>query len=179
MPNSDPATSSHTPRFTFDDSLQSWNVSGKHWLEQNQGDHKYDGIATGNIVFNPEGKALLIQLDEAIDSSIKDLKASINTSIAKLPEDAEEVEEQAVHQKLNTTIKATGEKIRNKAVAVLTWKKKYDNETASLVRAATPSSQLNRFSKMGGLGEGYTRSSRRRRHTAAPLPSSSLFEVSV
>lgn len=33
----------------------------KDWLSQNQKDNQFDGLATGNIVFNPDGRVLVIQ----------------------------------------------------------------------------------------------------------------------
>lgn len=47
--------------FSVDESLEPWNMPVKDWLTQNQKDNQYDGLATGNIVFNPGGKALMIQ----------------------------------------------------------------------------------------------------------------------
>jgi hypothetical protein len=82
------------------------------------------------------GNALVVQLDDTINSSIADLKTFINTSIAKLPTDAAESDEETMLKELNTGIKSTGEKIRNKAIAVKTWKRNYDEETSSLVKAA-------------------------------------------
>ena len=49
------------PHFTTDDSLSSWNMAAKDWLIENQKDHKFDGVATGNIVFNLDDKVLVIQ----------------------------------------------------------------------------------------------------------------------
>lgn len=47
--------------FTIDSSLQSWNMPMKEWLKENAKDKGWDGVASANIVFNPEGKILLIQ----------------------------------------------------------------------------------------------------------------------
>ncbi len=44
--------------FTFDDSLEPWNFNLKDWMAAD--DSKVDGIATATIVFNPEGKVLLV-----------------------------------------------------------------------------------------------------------------------
>ena len=49
------------PRFTYDNSLSSWNMPAKDWLIKNQKDKEWDGLATASIVFNPHGKVLLIQ----------------------------------------------------------------------------------------------------------------------
>lgn len=47
--------------FSIDDSLVAWDMPVKEWLAENQKDNQYDGLATGNVVFNPDGKVLLIQ----------------------------------------------------------------------------------------------------------------------
>lgn len=49
------------PSFAIDESLTPWNRPVKDWLVQNQRDQKFNGLATGNIVFNSDGKVLLIQ----------------------------------------------------------------------------------------------------------------------
>jgi hypothetical protein len=85
------------------------------------------------------GKALVTELDTSVQSSFKDLKQHINNSITKIPEDASSEEEDAVYEELLSSIKIAGERIRKKAVAVRTWKQEYDNETASLVKAALDS----------------------------------------
>jgi len=85
------------------------------------------------------GEALVIQLDDTINSSIADLKMFINMSIAKLLADAADTDEGVVLKELNTGIKSTGEQIRNKAIAVRKWKQNYDDETSSLVKAALSS----------------------------------------
>lgn len=82
------------------------------------------------------GQALVLQLDDTIKSSISDLKKLISTSIAKLPTDAADADQKIVLKNLNAGIKSTGEKIRNKAVAVKQWKRNYDDETSSLISAA-------------------------------------------
>ena len=56
------------PAFNFevDDGLAEWTVPGKEWLATN-GEKllsrhlKLDGVATGNLIFNSEGKILVIQ----------------------------------------------------------------------------------------------------------------------
>jgi 8-oxo-dGTP pyrophosphatase MutT (NUDIX family) len=52
--------------FEVDDSLAEWNIPAAEWLARNgekllEKNIKLDGVATGNIVFNPEGKILVIQ----------------------------------------------------------------------------------------------------------------------
>ncbi len=56
------------PAFNFEvsDGLAEWNVPSKHWLAENRNrlqerNIKLDAVTTGNLVFNPEGKVLVIQ----------------------------------------------------------------------------------------------------------------------
>jgi len=52
----------HTFAAEIDTSLTSWNLPAKEWLRKNSElSTKVDGLATGNIVFNEEGKVLVIQ----------------------------------------------------------------------------------------------------------------------
>ena len=85
------------------------------------------------------GQALVAQLDSTTKAALKDLKTHINTSISKIPADATESDENAVYVELLASIRSAGEKIRNKAVAVRSWKQTYDNETVYLVKAALES----------------------------------------
>lgn len=53
---------SHTFTAEIDASLASWNLPAKEWLRKNSELFtKVDGLATGNMVFNEEGKVLVIQ----------------------------------------------------------------------------------------------------------------------
>jgi hypothetical protein len=82
------------------------------------------------------GQALVAQLDSTTKAALRDLKTHINTSISKIPADATESDENAVYVELLASIRSAGEMIRNKAVAVRSWKQTYDNETVYLVTAA-------------------------------------------
>lgn len=61
MPDSGRTEDTTQSRFTVDESLSAWNMAAKEWLIENQKDHKFDGMATGNIVFNPDDKVLVVQ----------------------------------------------------------------------------------------------------------------------
>jgi hypothetical protein len=98
-------------------------------ITQRQIEHQAHGV----------GHALVTQLDTTTKDALKDLKAHINTSISKIPADATESDENAVYVELLSSIRSAGEKIRNKAVAVRSWKQTYDNETVYLVKAALES----------------------------------------
>jgi hypothetical protein len=85
------------------------------------------------------GSALITQLEEAIQSSVTELKSHINKSISQLPDNADDREEASVYDGLVDSIKSSGNTIRGKALSVRSWKHKYDNETSSLVHAALES----------------------------------------
>ncbi len=73
------------------------------------------------------GKALIIQLEETVKSSLQTLKKSI-ISIVKDAKDTE-----ASEDALNTAVRKAGVAIKEKAQAVRTWRQNYDRETNSLV----------------------------------------------
>lgn len=73
------------------------------------------------------GKALIIQLEETIKSSLQNLKTSI-VAIVKDSKDTETSEDA-----LNAAVRKAGIAIKEKAQAVRTWKQSYDKETNSLV----------------------------------------------
>ncbi|KAK0636092.1 NUDIX hydrolase domain-like protein [Bombardia bombarda] len=45
--------------FTADESLDPWNISAPEWLTQHQS--PLDGLAVGAVVFDPQGRILLVQ----------------------------------------------------------------------------------------------------------------------
>ncbi|PHH61391.1 hypothetical protein CDD81_416 [Ophiocordyceps australis] len=49
------------PPFAFDDSLAEYNQSAKTWLSRNASQVRLDGIATSTLIFNANGKVLLVQ----------------------------------------------------------------------------------------------------------------------
>ncbi|KAH8890488.1 hypothetical protein GQ53DRAFT_747516 [Thozetella sp. PMI_491] len=48
-----------TPKFTFDPSLSEWNIPAQQWLTTH--DKHWDGLATASLVFDAEGRVLLLQ----------------------------------------------------------------------------------------------------------------------
>jgi hypothetical protein len=73
------------------------------------------------------GKALVIQLEETVKSSLQTLKKSI-ISIVKDDKDIETSEDA-----LNAAVRKAGVAIKEKAQAVRTWRQSYDREANSLV----------------------------------------------
>ncbi|KAF7862994.1 hypothetical protein EAF04_007077 [Stromatinia cepivora] len=76
---------------------------------------------------NKVGSALLIELEEAINSNLEPLKSSI-ISIVQSAKNAEEAEDS-----LNTAVRKAGVAIKEKAQAVRTWRQSFDMETSSLI----------------------------------------------
>jgi hypothetical protein len=76
------------------------------------------------------GKALIVQLEETVKSSLQTLKSSVIT-IVKGSEESE-----ASEDALNAATRKAGVAIKEKAQAVRTWKQSYDRETNSLVSKA-------------------------------------------
>ena len=88
---------------------------------------------------NGVGQALLIELEEAIKSSIADSKKKIISTIERLPStDRDGMEEQAQNA-IAAHIRAAGLVIKGKAQALRSWKQNFYQETGSLVTAATES----------------------------------------
>jgi hypothetical protein len=73
------------------------------------------------------GKALIVQLEETVRSSLQTLKRSI-ISIVKEARDIETSEDA-----LNAAVRKAGVAIKEKAQAVRTWRQSYDREANSLV----------------------------------------------
>ncbi|QSZ31867.1 hypothetical protein DSL72_001436 [Monilinia vaccinii-corymbosi] len=76
---------------------------------------------------NKVGSALIVELEEAVNSNLKSLKSSI-ISIVKSEKNAKELE-----FSLNTAVRKAGLAIKEKAQAVRTWRQSFDVETNSLV----------------------------------------------
>ncbi|KAK2624633.1 hypothetical protein QTJ16_005826 [Diplocarpon rosae] len=76
------------------------------------------------------GQALIVQLEETVESSLRILKDSIISivSTSKSPEDSE--------ADLNKAVRAAGIAIKGKAQAVRSWRQNYDQETNELVSLA-------------------------------------------
>lgn len=83
------------------------------------------------------GQARLIELEESIKSGIDSAKAKIISVVQKLPEEASEEEQAIATGQIRDSIRAAGLQVKGKAQAVREWKQRFDNETLSLVWAAT------------------------------------------
>lgn len=76
------------------------------------------------------GRALIIELEETASSNFKNLKSKIRSIVkgAKEGDDSEEA--------INLAVRKAGASIKEKAQAVRTWRKNYDNEINSLISKA-------------------------------------------
>lgn len=76
------------------------------------------------------GRALIIELEETAYSNFKNLKSKIRSIVknAKEGDDSEEA--------INLAVRKAGASIKEKAQAVRTWRKNYDNEINSLISKA-------------------------------------------
>ncbi|KAK4980747.1 hypothetical protein LTR66_010373, partial [Elasticomyces elasticus] len=85
------------------------------------------------------GEALIIQLEETSNSAIKHVRSLTRSVVESLPEDATDKDVESAEQSLAAEIRKAGQSIKGKAQAIREWRQGYDNETISLVKAATTS----------------------------------------
>ena len=96
------------------------------------------------------GKALIIQLEETVKSQLKTLKNNI-ISIVKADDGKASPESE---ETLNTAVRKAGVAIKDKALAVRTWRQSYDRETNSLVsKAASDTFEIIDLIRDSGLQE--------------------------
>ncbi|KAF1816248.1 hypothetical protein P152DRAFT_115747 [Eremomyces bilateralis CBS 781.70] len=85
------------------------------------------------------GKALIVQLEQTIESSLKKLKSTIKNIVQRLPSDPEEEEiEQACNESV-LAIRSAGGSIKERAQAIRSWKANFNRETLDLVQSASDS----------------------------------------
>ncbi|KAI9819073.1 MAG: hypothetical protein M1826_001203 [Phylliscum demangeonii] len=85
------------------------------------------------------GQALLIELEESIHSGVEGAKTRIIAAAQSLSRDADATEQEKAVGGIRASIKAAGLVSKGKAQAIRTWKQKFNEETLSLVVAATES----------------------------------------
>ena len=85
------------------------------------------------------GEALVIQLDEVASSEIAKLKKEILHQIKKFPEEYDDDDLGKATLSLSRSTRFAGMTIKDKGQALRSWKEGYDQETQSLVSAATAS----------------------------------------
>ena len=85
------------------------------------------------------GEALVIQLEEAATSEISKLKKEIHYLVKRFPEEYDDDDIGRASLSLSRSTRHAGMLVKDKTQALRSWKKNYDQETQSLVSAASAS----------------------------------------
>lgn len=85
------------------------------------------------------GEALVVQLEESSHSEIAKLKKTIIKIVKSIPEKTSNGAIESAEEDLAKAIRTAGLAVKNKAQALRSWKQNYDEETHSLVNAASES----------------------------------------
>ncbi|TKA71607.1 hypothetical protein B0A49_10176, partial [Cryomyces minteri] len=85
------------------------------------------------------GQAHVVQLEETSSTAIDNVKSKITSVIKSLPTDASDEDVASAEEKVSTYIRGAGKAIKAKAQNLRSWKQSYDEETFSLVKAASNS----------------------------------------
>lgn len=85
------------------------------------------------------GDALLVQLEETVKSEYAKLKKSINKIVHSLPEEPAEEDVLGAEEEVAKAVRTSGQAVKSRAQALRTWKERFDNETQSLIAAASDS----------------------------------------
>ena len=88
---------------------------------------------------NGVGDALVVQLEETANSEIAKLKKEILVLVKKFPEEYDEHDVGKATLALNRQTRFAGMAVKDRAQAMRSWRAKYDQETDSLVSAASAS----------------------------------------
>ncbi|KAL9104618.1 MAG: hypothetical protein Q9163_000483 [Psora crenata] len=85
------------------------------------------------------GRALVVQLEETVNTEEGNLKKEIKALVRSLPEDVTENVLAAAEERLSKATRAAGLSVKEKAQALRSWKEFFDHETSSLISAASNS----------------------------------------
>lgn len=85
------------------------------------------------------GAAFLTQLEETSTSVMETVKSAINTLVKNLPEDASDQNIEDAYEQALGAVRSAGLAVREKAQDLRGWKQNYQQETYSLVKAASDS----------------------------------------
>ena len=88
---------------------------------------------------NGVGKALVIQLEETTNAEYAKLKKTINKIVQSIPRESSEMDVEKAEEEVAKAVRISGQAVKSKAQAIRSWKLKFDNETESLVLAASDS----------------------------------------
>lgn len=100
---------------------------------------------------NGVGASYLTQLEDTVKSQIGSLKSTINDLVKSTSKDSTDKELEEAYEKALGAVRAAGLTVRDKAVQVRDWRKKFDLDTFYLVKAALDStlSVLDGISDLG------------------------------
>lgn len=85
------------------------------------------------------GEALVVQLEESSKSELEKLERTINLIVTSLPKQTTKTDIEKAEEELSRATKSAGLAVRSKAQALRTWKQRYEEETRSLISAASDS----------------------------------------
>lgn len=85
------------------------------------------------------GEALLIQLEESVDSETRKLKGIINRAVNSLPAELDGEVVGRAENEVAQAVRTAGLVIKPRAQSLRSWKQTFDQETSSLVNAASES----------------------------------------
>lgn len=85
------------------------------------------------------GESLIVQLEEASNSELTKLKKTIRKIVKSLPHDKSSISIERAEEELSKATRSAGLAVKSKAQALRTWKQSVEQETQSLVNAASES----------------------------------------
>lgn len=85
------------------------------------------------------GKSLVIELEESTISELAKLKNTINKVIRSLPEDSVRADLEKAEAEITMAVRQSGLNIKSKAQSLRSWRQNFEEETQSLVSAASES----------------------------------------
>lgn len=85
------------------------------------------------------GEALIVQLEESSSTELLKLKKAIRSIVASIPKDANEMDLEKAEGELSKATRSAGLSIKARAQALRSWKQDCEQETKSLVTAASES----------------------------------------
>ena len=85
------------------------------------------------------GKSLVIELEESSVTELARLKKIINKIVGSIPEDSTQVDLEKAEAEIITAVRQSGLNVKSKAQSLRSWRQKFEEETQSLVSAASES----------------------------------------
>lgn len=131
------------PKVQFQEDLKSWKVVADTAVDEGVEDllERINELAASQIKSRAQGvgSAMVVQLEEIFQTAVSDVQAHTLKLIKALPEDPSDEVLKLAEEDLLTTLRAAGQKVKEKALAIRDWKTTYDAETSELVEKALQS----------------------------------------